>query len=71
MSSDLSKMLNCNILVGLGWGLAYEGILLGFDHLWNMVIDDAKEIVDGKLTANYGRVILRGNRILYVYPKEG
>ena len=70
MSSDLSKMLNCTILVGLGRGLEYEGMLLGFDHLWNMVIDDAKEIVDGKLTVNYGRVILRGNRILYVSPKE-
>ncbi|MEJ2243568.1 MAG: small nuclear ribonucleoprotein [Candidatus Bathyarchaeota archaeon] len=66
MSNDLSKMLHHNISVGLRKGLQYTGKLTSFDNHWNMVLEDAKEIVNGKLTANYGTIILRGNSILHI-----
>ena len=66
MSNDLSKMLNHDISVGLRRGLEYKGKLTSFDNHWNMVLKDAKELVDGKITANYGTIILRGNGILHI-----
>jgi len=70
MSTNLSKMLNQNVSVGLRNGLEYQGILKSFDMHWNLVLEDAKEIVDGQLASNYGTIILRGNRILHIHNKE-
>jgi len=70
MSNNLSKMLNRNISIALRKGLEYQGTLKSFDIHWNLVLEDAKETVDGKLTSNYGTIILRGNGILHIHYKD-
>ncbi|MEJ2242490.1 MAG: small nuclear ribonucleoprotein (Sm) [Candidatus Bathyarchaeota archaeon] len=70
MSNDLSKMLNKNVVIGLRKGLQYSGKLVSIDNYWNIVLENAVESVESKLTAKYGKVILRGNRILYISTME-
>ena len=32
----------------------------------NLIMTDAEEVVNGKTVANYGRVIVRGNNVLFI-----
>ena len=36
------------------------------DSYMNLIMTDAEEIHDGKTIANYGRVIVRGNNVLFI-----
>ena len=32
----------------------------------NVILEDAEEFEGGRLSANYGKVVIRGNNVLYV-----
>ena len=32
----------------------------------NVILTDAEEYENGKLSANYGKVVIRGNNVLYI-----
>lgn len=36
------------------------------DSYMNLIMTDAEELHDGKISANYGRVIVRGNNVLFI-----
>ncbi len=36
------------------------------DSYMNLIMTDAEEINNGKVVANYGRVIVRGNNVLFI-----
>ena len=36
------------------------------DSYMNLIMTDAEELRDSKVVANYGRVILRGNNVLFI-----
>jgi len=36
------------------------------DSYMNLIMTDAEEINDDKVIANYGRVIVRGNNVLFI-----
>ncbi len=36
------------------------------DSYMNLIMTDAEEISNGKVVANYGRVIVRGNNVLFI-----
>ena len=36
------------------------------DSYMNLIMTDAEEIHDNKVIANYGRVIVRGNNVLFI-----
>ena len=44
----------------------YKGKMSNIDAYMNLIMTDAEEIHDGKTTANYGRVIVRGNKVLFI-----
>ena len=66
----LSKNLNLHIIVVLKDGSEYRCKIIGCDRVMNIVLEGAVEIVDGQPIRNYGRVLLRGNNIMYVILGE-
>ena len=44
----------------------YKGKMDNVDSYMNLIMTDAEEFHDGKVIANYGRVIVRGNNVLFI-----
>ena len=44
----------------------YKGKIVNVDSYMNLIMSDAEEIKDGKTVEKYGRVILRGNNVLFI-----
>ena len=42
------------------------GILRGYDDFMNLVLDKAKEIVNGNQVGNIGFIVIRGNSIVQI-----
>ena len=42
------------------------GILRGYDDFMNLVMDNAKEIVNGNQIGNIGFIVIRGNSIIQI-----
>jgi small nuclear ribonucleoprotein len=62
----LTKQLNAYVEIFLKNGVVYEGRMVKCDGHMNVLLDGATEKVDGKLSANYGSVLIRGNNVLYI-----
>jgi len=56
------------ILIELKDGKQIVGTLLAFDIHINIVIDNAKEIVNNEQRRSLGIVFIRGNTILWISP---
>jgi len=44
----------------------YKGKMDNVDSYMNLIMTDAEELQQGKVLANYGRVIVRGNNVLFI-----
>ncbi len=44
----------------------YKGKMDNVDTYMNLIMTDAEEYKDDKVIANYGRVIVRGNNVLFI-----
>ncbi len=44
----------------------YKGMMENVDSYMNLIMTNAEEIKDDKVIANYGRVIVRGNNVLFI-----
>ena len=66
----LNESKGKEILIELKDGKQIVGTLLAFDIHINIVIDNAKEIVNNELKRNLGIVFVRGNTILWVSPSS-
>ena len=62
----LTKQLNTYISIMLKNGVEYRGTMVRCDGYMNIMINGASEYVREQLTANYGRIFVRGNNILYI-----
>ncbi len=58
------------ILVQLKSDKQLVGTLLAFDIHVNVVLDNAKEIVDNQVKRNIGLTFLRGDTIIYISPAK-
>jgi len=68
----LRSAMNQIVLVKLKDGTEYIGILELVDHTMNVVLANCEEIdPNGKPTAKYGRVLIRGSHILFVSVNYG
>jgi len=56
------------IIVNLKNGKQLVGTLLAFDLYINVVLDNAKEIVDNETKRNLGITFVRGDTIIFVSP---
>jgi len=64
----LNESKGKEILIELKDGKQIVGTLLAFDIHINIVIDNAKEIVNNEQRRSLGIVFVRGNTILWISP---
>ena len=62
----LQKSTKKNVTVRLKNEVEYKGKMDNVDSYMNLIMTDAEEIHDNKVIANYGKVIVRGNNVLFI-----
>ena len=64
--TTLQKNTKKNVVVRLKNDIEYKGRMVNVDSYMNLIMTDAEELKDGKTTEKFGRVILRGNNVLFI-----
>ena len=64
--SVLQKSLNKSVIVRLKNEVEYKGKIDSVDSYLNLIMTDAEELHDGKTIGKYGRIILRGNNVIFI-----
>ena len=62
----LQKSINKDVAVRLKMELEYRGKMSSVDPYMNVILTDATEYSGGNPSANYGRVVIRGNNVLFI-----
>ncbi len=62
----LQKSTKKKVVVRLKNEVEYRGKMDNVDSYMNLIMTDAEEVHDNKVIANYGRVIVRGNNVLFI-----
>ena len=62
----LQKSTKKNVIVRLKNEIEYKGKMDNVDSYMNLIMTNAEEVKDNKVVANYGKVILRGNNVLFI-----
>ena len=62
----VSKYINRSIRVTLKNDLIYEGTMIDCDNYMNLVIEKAVEYQGEDKKAQYPRILIRGNNIVYI-----
>ncbi len=62
----LQKNTKKSVIVRLKNDVQYKGKMDNVDSYMNLIMTNAEEIKDDKVIANYGRVIVRGNNVLFI-----
>ncbi|TLX93513.1 MAG: ribonucleoprotein [Thaumarchaeota archaeon] len=62
----LQKATNKVVSVRLKSELEYRGKMSNVDPYMNVILVDAVESENGAPKANYGKVVIRGNNVLYI-----
>jgi small nuclear ribonucleoprotein len=64
--SVLQKSTNKQVSVRLKSDIEYSGKMSNVDPYMNVILVDAEESENGSKIANYGKVVIRGNNVLYI-----
>ena len=64
--TTLQKNTKKNVIVRLKNDIEYKGRMVNVDSYMNLIMTDAEELKDGKVSEKFGRVILRGNNVLFI-----
>ena len=64
--TTLQKNTKKNVIVRLKNDIEYKGRMVNVDSYMNLIMTDAEELKDGKVTEKFRRVILRGNNVLFI-----
>jgi small nuclear ribonucleoprotein len=62
----LQKATSKQVSVRLKNELEYRGKMSNVDSFMNVILTDAEESEKGSKKANYGKVVIRGNNVLYI-----
>ena len=62
----LQKATSKQVSVRLKNDLEYRGRMSNVDSYMNVILMDAEESENGTKKANYGKVVIRGNNVLYI-----
>ena len=64
--SVLQKSLNKSVIVRLKNEVEYKGKMENVDSYMNLIMTEAEEMHDGKTVGKFGRIILRGNNVIFI-----
>ena len=64
--TTLQKSTKKKVTVRLKNEVEYKGKMENVDSYMNLIMTDAEEVLHGKTVAKYGRVIVRGNNVLFI-----
>jgi small nuclear ribonucleoprotein len=64
--NSLQKAINKQVSVRLKMELEYRGKMASVDQYMNVILVDATEYSGGNPSANYGKVVIRGNNVLFI-----
>jgi len=64
--TTLQKNTKKSVTVRLKNDIQYKGMMDNVDSYMNLIMTNAEELKDDKVIANYGRVIVRGNNVLFI-----
>ena len=64
--TTLQKQTKKIVIVRLKNDVEYKGKIDNVDSYMNLIMTDAEELKDGKAVEKFGRVILRGNNVLFI-----
>lgn len=64
--TTLQKAINKEVSVRLKMELEYRGKMSSVDPYMNVILLDATEYSGGNPSANYGKVVIRGNNVLFI-----
>ena len=64
--TKLQKNTKKSVIVRLKNDVEYKGKIDSVDPYMNLIMTDAEELKDGKAVEKYGRIILRGNNVLFI-----
>ena len=64
--TTLQKNTNKSVIVRLKNDVEYKGKIVNVDSYMTLIMTDAEELRNGKTIEKYGRVILRGNNVLFI-----
>jgi small nuclear ribonucleoprotein len=67
----LQKSINKEVSVRLKMDLEYRGKMSNVDPYMNVILVDATEYSGGNPSANYGKVVIRGNNVLFIKISSG
>ncbi len=62
----LQRSLNRKVAVRLKSEIEYRGKMSNVDSYMNLILVDAEEYDGSDLLANYGKVVIRGNNVLFI-----
>ena len=62
----LQKNTKKDVIVTLKSGVEYRGKMENVDSYMNWIMTDAEELNQGKIVGKFGRVIVRGNNVLFI-----
>ena len=64
--TTLQKSTKKNIVVRLKNEVEYKGKMENVDSFMNLIMTDAEDLSNGKPVGKFGRVIVRGNNVLFI-----
>ncbi len=64
--TTLQKAINRKVSVRLKNETEYKGKMSNVDSYMNLILVDAEEFNGQTHLANYGKVVIRGNNVLYI-----
>ena len=62
----LQKAINKEVSVRLKMDIEYRGKMNSVDPYMNVILLDATEYNGGNPSANYGKIVIRGNNVLFI-----
>lgn len=62
----LTRQMNANIAIMLKNGMKYHGTMVHCDSYMNIILDGASEYYEEQLLAHYGKILVRGNNVLFI-----
>ncbi len=62
----LQHAVNKNVSIRLKNDDEYKGKMMNIDQYMNVILTNAEEHSGGSLSANYGKLVIRGNNVLFI-----